>query len=79
MKVDSGHSATEKMLEKVRQVVVPADYLPIIQSSRVNKPYHTYYLSQDIFVQIDTDYHDSIRLGGKTGDPCVNEVVAFLE
>lgn len=77
MEVDACHSAIENKLKRRKEVFLPADYVPIIQSARINHPYKTHYLSYNDFYKFDSDYYTSIRPGIKKGDPCVNDVVAF--
>lgn len=77
MEVDSCHSAIETKLKRRKQVFLPADYIPIIQSARIDNPYRTHYLSYSDFYKFNADYYISIRPGTKKGDPCVNDVVAF--
>lgn len=77
MEVDGCHSAIETKLKHRKQVFLPADYIPIIQSARPDQPFKTYYLSYNDFEEFNSDYYTSIRPGYKAGDPCVNDLVAL--
>lgn len=77
MEVNSVHSTIEAKLRNRREVYIPADYISIIETARVTQPYQTFYLGHKDFLQFNSEHYSSIRPGKKTGDPCVNDVVAY--